>query len=133
MNRRPGMVIAAALLVGCTHGSVSQIPMEIPGIGTVYRYEGRANFAHQRAEADRMMTEDCKAKNGGRPVIVDLQKRDLGIVTLGSGSSTTQLDARAAGYPYAANVSGTATTTSSVSATGLRNYNQEVLYKCVND
>lgn len=127
------LLIATALLMGCTHGSVSQIPIEIEGVGTVYRYEGRANFAHQRAEADRMMIEDCKAKNGGRPVIVDLQKRDLGIVALGGGSSTTRINATATGTPYAANVSGTGTTTSSSSTTALRNYNQEILYKCTKD
>ena len=52
-------VLITLILSACTHGSVSQLPMHIEGVGTVYRYEGRANFAHQRAEADRIITEDC--------------------------------------------------------------------------
>jgi hypothetical protein len=126
-------VVAVVALAGCTHASISSIPLQIEGVGTVYRYQGRANFAHQIAEADRMITEDCKAKNGGRPVIVDLQKRDLGIVAMDTGQSTTRINATATGTPYATNVSGTATTTSSGGMTGLRNFNQEILYKCVTD
>jgi len=124
-------IATVVALAGCTHASISSIPLEIEGVGTVYRYQGRANFAHQIAEADRMITEDCKAKNGGRPVIIDLQKRDLGIVAMDTGQSTTRINATATGSPHATNVTGTATTTSSGGMTGLRNFNQEILYKCV--
>ena len=122
-----------ALLTACTHASISSIPMELEGIGTVYRYQGRANFAHQMAEADRMITEDCKARNGGRPVIVDMQKRDLGIVALNSAQATTRLNATTTGTAYGANTTGIATTNSLGSTTALRNYNQEVVYKCVKE
>ena len=120
-------------LASCTHASISSIPLQIEGVGTVYRYQGRANFAHQITKADRMITEDCKARNGGIPVIVDLQKRDLGIVAMDSGQATTHINATATGNPYSTNVTGTATTTSSRGVTALRNYNQEILYKCVID
>lgn len=126
-------VVTVLALAGCTHASISSTPLQIEGVGTVYRYQGRANFAHQIAEADRMITEHCKTLNGGRPVIVDLQKRDLGIVAMDSGQSTTRINATATGTPYATNISGTASTTSSGGMTGLRNYNQEILYKCVTD
>lgn len=120
-----------ATVAGCTHASISSIPMQIDGVGTVYRYQGRANFAHQIAEADRVITEDCKAKNGGKPVIVDIQKRDLGVVVFDGGQSTTNISANAIGNPYNTHITGTATTTSSGSTTAMRNYNQEILYKCV--
>ncbi|MCU7806106.1 MAG: hypothetical protein KZQ96_23275 [Candidatus Thiodiazotropha sp. (ex Lucinoma borealis)] len=127
-------VLAAVItLAGCTHASISSIPLQIEGVGTVYRYQGRANFAHQIAKADRMIAEDCKARNGGHPVIVDLKKRDLGIVTMDSGQATTRINATATGNSHSTNVTGTATTTSSGGVTALRNYNQEILYKCVTD
>jgi hypothetical protein len=126
-------VATVLALAGCTHGSISSIPQQIEGVGTVYRYQGRANFAHQISEADRMITEHCKALNGGRPVIVDLQKRDLGIVAMGTGQSTTQINATATGTPYATNITGAATTTSAGSMTGLRNFNQEILFRCVTE
>lgn len=124
-------VVVVLILAGCTHASISSIPLEIEGVGTVYRYQGRANFAHQIAEADRMLTEHCKVLNGGHPVIVDMQKRDLGIVSMGSGQSATRINATGTGTPYATNIMGTATTTSSGTMTGLRNFNQEILFKCV--
>jgi len=124
-------VTMVAILAGCTHASISSIPMEIEGVGTVYRYQGRANFSHQIAEADRMLTEHCKTLNGGRPVIVDMQKRDLGMVTMGSGQSFTHLNATGTGTPYSTNLMGTATTTSSGTTSGMRNLNQEILFKCV--
>ena len=126
-------LVAAVALSGCTHSSISSIPMQIEGVGTVYRYQGRANFAHQIAEGDHMITEDCKARNGGHPVIVNIQKRDLGIVAIDSGQATTHINGTATGNPYSTNVTGTATTTSTGSTTALRNYNQEILYKCVTD
>ncbi len=133
MNASIQALAVVTALTACTHASISSVPMQIEGIGTVYRYQGRANFAHQMAEADRLMTDDCKARNGGRPVIVDLQKRDLGVVALNSGQATTRLNATATGTPYSTNIAGTATTTSSGTATAMRNYNQEILYKCVTE
>lgn len=124
------VVVSAA---GCTHASISSIPMQVDGIGTVYRYQGRANFAHQMAEADRMIAEDCKARNGGKPIVVDLQKRDLGVIAFNSGQANTRIDATATRNPYSSNITGTAATTSSGSATVMRNYNQEIHYKCVTD
>ena len=121
--------VSVLVLSGCTFGSVSSIPMEIPGVGTVYRYQGRANFSHQIAEADRMMVEDCKARNGGKPVVVDLQKSDVGMMVVNSGQATTNYNARATGnYIY-----GTANTSLLGTSSGLRNQNQEILYKCVTD
>ena len=120
-------IVAMLILAGCTHASISSIPLEIEGVGTVYRYQGRANFAHQIAEADRMIMEHCRVLNGGRPVIVDMEKRDLGIVSISSGQSATRLNATGTGT----NITGTAMTTSSGTMTGLRNFNQEILFKCV--
>jgi hypothetical protein len=106
--------------------------LEIEGVGTVYRYQGRANFPHQIAEADRMIAEDCKLKNGGRPVIVDLKKQYLGQVDMGGGESRTRVNATVTGTGNSAQITGTARTTSADSGGSLANYNQEILYKCVN-
>lgn len=124
-------ITAVLTLAGCTFGSISSTPQEIEGVGTVYRYQGRANFAHQIAEADRMLTEHCKELNGGNPVIVDVQKRDLGVVAMGNGQSATRINATGTGTPYATSVLGTATTTSSGTMAGVRNFNQEIFFKCV--
>lgn len=120
-----------AILAACTHASVSTVPMELPGIGTVYRYQGRANFSHQIAEADRVMTEECKRINGGKPVVVTQQMRDLGIVTMNNSRSTTNLSATANRIGPTANAYGTATTSTVGTSGGLRNMNQELLFKCV--
>jgi hypothetical protein len=121
------------ILGGCTHASISSIPLEINGVGTVYRYQGRSNFPHQIAEADRMIAEDCKQKNGGRPVIVDLKKQYLGQVDMGGGESRTRINATVTGTGNSAYVSGTSRTTSADNGGSLANYNQEILYKCVAD
>lgn len=78
-------------------------------------------------KADEMMLAACKQKNGGTPVVVDLQKRDLGMVALGSGQTNTTLSPTTIGN----NTYGTANTTAYGSGTGLRNQNQEILFKCV--
>lgn len=121
------------ILGGCTHASISSIPVEIKGVGTVYRYQGRANFPHQIAEADRMIAEDCKQKNGGQPVIIDLKKEYLGQVDLGGGESRTRINATVTGTGTNAQISGIARTTSANNGGSLANYNQEILYKCVNN
>lgn len=80
---------AIAALTGCTHGHVSTVPTYVEGVGNVYRYEGRANFGHQLADADRMITEHCQQVNGGRPVILDHQTRDLGPLAVGTPQGVT--------------------------------------------
>ena len=120
-----------AFLTACTHGSVSNIPLEIQGIGTVYRYQGRANFAHQIEEADKMLFMHCLSINGGKPIVVDLQKRDLGALVLSNGTSSTTINGTISGNHNLANFSGNANTSSHGSASALRNINQEILYKCV--
>ena len=117
--------------VACTHGAVSSIPQEIQGVGTVYRYQGRANFSHQIAEADKLITDHCLSVNGGKPVVVDLQKRDLGMEIFNSGSSSTTFNGTFTGSQNQANVYGRANRSSMESASALRNMNQEILYKCV--
>jgi hypothetical protein len=127
------ITISSVFILGaCTHASISTIPIEIEGVGTVYRYQGRANFPHQIAEADRMISEDCKQKNGGHAVIVDLKKQYLGQVDMGGSESRTRINATVSGTGNYSQVSGTARTTSTGSGTSLANYNQEILYKCVN-
>lgn len=133
MNLSTTLLITSAALAGCTHASISSIPMQIEGVGTVYRYQGRANFSHQISEADKMIAEDCKARTGGKPVIVDLQKRDLGVIAFDNGQANTRINATATRSASNADISGTATTTFSGSTTAMRNYNQEILYKCVTE
>ena len=133
MNLSTTLLITSAALAGCTHASISSIPMQIEGVGTVYRYQGRANFSHQISEADKMIAEDCKARTGGKPVIVDLQKRDLGVIAFDNGQANTRISATATRSASNADISGTATTTVSGSTTAMRNYNQEILYKCVTE
>jgi hypothetical protein len=125
------ILLLATLLGACTHAAISSIPMEVPGVGSVYRYQGRANFAHQIEEADRLMKEHCKSVNGGNPVIVDLQKRDLGVVAIASGNSSTNINANVSGTANQARVSGTGTTNSLATMNAMRNTNQEILYRCV--
>ncbi len=114
------------LLAGCTFAHVSSTPMHIEGVGKVYRYEGRSNFSHQLEKADEMMASTCKEENGGYPVIVDLRQKDLGVVVLGSGQSTTNLSTSS----YGNTAYGTATTSSYGSASAMRNQNQVVLFRC---
>jgi len=124
-------LLGTAVLSACTHGAVSTTPMELQGIGTVYRYQGRANFSHQIAEADKMMAEHCKQVNGGKPVIVAQQQRDLGMVGTTSSSANTNLNAMTTRMGNQALIAGSATTNSKGSFSALRNMNQEILYRCV--
>jgi hypothetical protein len=130
MKTMPILSIVATL-AACTHASVSTVPMELPGVGTVYRYQGRANFSHQIAEADRVMTEECKRINGGTPVVVTQQMRDLGVIALNNSQSTTTMNATANRVGSTTSVSGTANTSTVGTSGGLRNMNQELLFKCV--
>lgn len=119
--------LAATALAGCTHASVSSLPMHSPEHGEVYRYQGRANFSHQMAEADKTLIGHCAKLNGGHPVVVNVQKKYLGDVAIGNANSTTTGSAVASGGM----ISGSATTTGSGTVTTMRNYNQEILFKCV--
>jgi hypothetical protein len=125
------LLTLAIALTGCTFANISSIPLEIEGVGTVYRYQGRANYSHQFAEADKLIAEDCKARNGGKPVIVNLQKRDIGTITFEDGQARTRINATSTRNQYNSNIIGNATTRYSGSTTEMRNYNQEILYKCV--
>lgn len=120
-------VAVVIALSGCTHASISSVPFYIEGIGEVYRYEGRANFSHQMKKADEMMLAACKERNGGSPIVIDLQKRDLGTVALGQGQANTTFNATTIGN----STYGTANTTAYGSGSGLRNQNQEILFRCV--
>lgn len=132
MKKTVAGVFLLGALTACTHGVVSSTAMEIPGVGTVYRYQGRANFAHQIAEADKMMAEHCAKANGGRPIIVDLEKRDLGVVAIGSSNSTSRINATATtdSTRNQARISGAVNTQTLSSASMLRNMNQEITYRC---
>jgi hypothetical protein len=121
-----------SMLAACTHGAVSTTPMEVQGIGKVYRYQGRANFSHQLAEADRMMGEHCKSVNNGTPVVVNLQKRDLGTLSVGSGNALTTMNANAVGGSGYVAAAAIANTQATASVSTMRNINQEIYYKCEN-
>lgn len=84
-------------------------------------------FSHQMKKADEMMLAACKEINGGRPVVIYLQKRDLGTVTLGQGQANTTFNATTIGN----STYGTANTTAYGAGSGLRNQNQEILFRCV--
>jgi len=105
--------------------------MEVPGVGVVYRYQGRANFPHQIAEADRLMTEHCLQVNGGKPVQVDRRTVDLGTVRFDNAQANTTGTTNIAGGPSSAVATSSSRTTVTGSGTELRNFNQEILYKCV--
>jgi hypothetical protein len=126
MRKTLALIGTSVLLVGCTFAHVSSTPMLIEGVGKVHRYEGRSNFSHQLEKADAMMAATCKKENGGYPIIVDLRQKDLGVIALGSGQSTTNLNANS----YGSSVYGTATTSSYGSVNAMRNQNQVILFKC---
>ncbi|MCA0204328.1 MAG: hypothetical protein LCH92_08300 [Proteobacteria bacterium] len=100
------------LLAGCapTYGSISSTPMQLGDGSLAYRYQGRANFGHQLAEADRQMAEHCAAVNGGRPVMVRQDTRQIG----GGGF----VQAQPTGF---------------ASFSAMSNQNQEILFRCVPD
>jgi hypothetical protein len=104
---------------------LSSVPENIPGVGEVYRHQGRANFPHQIEEADRAITERC-ASLGGRPVIVSRKMIDLGMLSFSSGQANTS--ASVIGRPYSAVATGT--TAASSSSSSMRNFDQDILFKC---
>ena len=65
------------VLTGCTYAQVSATPVQLPDGSQGYRYSGRANFAHQMAEADQVMARTC-ASIGRRPLIVQQAERNIG-------------------------------------------------------
>lgn len=127
MKKLQLILITAFLITGCTHASISSIPIEIEGVGLIYKYEGRANFSHQIAKANKLITEDCLKRNGGTPVIVDIKKQDLGMVAIGNANSNSSLNATRLGN----SIHGTINTTTTGTTTSLKNTNQEIYYKCV--
>lgn len=122
----PNLAFAAALSA-CTYASTSAVPVEIQGVGTVYRYEGRANFPHQIAEADKVMIAQCQKINGGSPVIVNLQKRTIGMGGIVNSTTTGQV----AGTVSGAGFQGTGTAFGTGMVSTMANQNQEILYRCV--
>jgi hypothetical protein len=126
------VAVASVIALGaCTHAAVSSVPLEIAGVGTVYRYQGRANFAHQIAEADQVMLDQCLKVNGGKPVVVDQQMRDLGTVAIGNSHANTNVNASANRFGNTTAISGTASTSALGTRSALRNMNQEILFKCI--
>lgn len=121
-----GSACLATFLSGCTYATTSATPVEIPGVGLAYRYEGRANFPHQIAEADRAMAAHCQSVNGGRPVIVNLQKRNIGLGGFANTNAYGTGRATMAGPTVYGSAQGAAMTTGSVMA----NQNQEILFRC---
>ena len=117
-------------LSGCavipTFGSISKTPIQLPNGDVAYRYEGRANFAHQQEVADKMMAEHCIAVNGGSPLIVDLQQKVIGVTTFGNSNSniTGTVSGQYQQRNYNANVS------ASNSSSGLANKQQQVVFRC---
>ena len=120
------VVLGSLALFGCTHTSVSTVPVEVSGHGLVYRYEGRANFSHQFAEADKAMRKTCLEINGGHPVVVSVNKRNLGYVDLGGTQYNETSYATITGIRIAVTTTGTATG----GASPMLNQNQEILFKC---
>lgn len=85
-------LLAALIMVsGCTHGRVSSIPIVAPDGSEIYKYEGRANFAHQDAEAERQIIAYCTGKGAKRPVMVGSDSRNLGVVAIGQGNASAQM------------------------------------------
>lgn len=83
------IALCALFLFGCTHGRVSSVP-EVINNQYVFTYQGRANFSHQMAEADKQMQEKCSEFNGGTPVAVTRDNEDLGYVVSGSNAMGNQ-------------------------------------------
>lgn len=100
------------------------------GVGEVYRHQGRANFAHQIAEADRLMAEHCRQVNGGRAVIVSHQTRNIGFGGIGQSQSQTMIVGSAAASPGLVTGTATGLTTGVDTASVMTNQNQEILFRC---
>lgn len=124
MIRIASVILVSASLVACSFGSVSKTPVQLSNGEFAYRYEGRANFAHQNAEADRMMAEHCRSINGGFPVIVDARQSVVGAARLGQANTTLSGTSTAPG-----SFNASATTNSSVNT--LANRQQSLLFRCV--
>lgn len=129
---KPRYIAAIALIMsGCTYASTSSTPVEIPGLGTAYRYEGRANFPHQIAEADRQMAAHCLKVNGGKPVIVTLQKRGVGFGGFSNTNAYGTMNASMTPIPGGAAVTGYGSGTAMTTGAVMANQNQEILFRCV--
>lgn len=76
-------------LSACTYANIGATPVLLADGSTAYRYSGRDNFAHQRAEADSAMAKFCAQGDGGRPVIVQQGSSVIGGgIALGGGVAT---------------------------------------------
>lgn len=113
-----------------TYGAISMTPIEIPGVGTAYRYQGRANFQHQIAEADRMMAEHCAKVGGGRPVILNQNTRNIGFGGTGHSTASTYATGSATEILGGYGLQGSATTTGYGTTSVMANQNQEILFRC---
>jgi hypothetical protein len=111
---KPSVLLMLAL-AGCTYATASDIPVQLPDGGTGYRYTGRANFPHQQAEADAAIRATCARVNGGLPLIVAQQTRNIGMGGIMQGTATT--------------TGGLTTGAGTVSA--IANMQQDVLFRCV--
>lgn len=124
-------ITVLTILGGCaiipTFGSVSKTPIKLQNGELAYRYEGRANFAHQQEVADKMMAEHCVSVNGGAPVIVDAQQMVLGSAAF--GNANTNITGTASGPYSQRNYNANASTSSSGST--LSNKQQQVVFRCV--
>ena len=120
--------ITCTFLVSCTHAHISSIPTEVPGVGTVYRYQGRANFAHQFREAERLITAECKSINGGLPRIVQMGQYQVG--TTGIVNNNVMGNITASGNPNY--MSGTFSGSGLGTVSTMSNMNQEIYFMCVN-
>jgi nitrous oxidase accessory protein NosD len=120
-----GLMILVAVLTGCTFSSISSLPIQTAQ-GDLYRYEGRANFPYQIAEADQLITEHCAKLNGGKPVVVNVQKHHLGNVSFANASATTTGSAVVTGNT----ISGSAVTTGYGSGSSIKAFNQVIMFKC---
>jgi hypothetical protein len=126
-------IAVLALCSGCvpTYGAISSTPMIVQGVGEVYRYQGRANFAHQFEVADQQMAAHCQRVNGGRAVMVAHQTRNVGFGGIMQGQSNTVMSGTATGGPGLASVTGAAATTGFGTGSVMANQNQEILFRCV--
>jgi hypothetical protein len=111
---KPALLIFL-VLAGCTFATTSDIPVQLPDGSTGYRYSGRANFPHQQAEADSAIKATCARANGGRPLIVSQQVRNIGMGGVIQGTATT---------------TGTLTTGMGTVG-GIANMQQDILFRCV--
>ena len=77
------------------------------------------------------MTEHCLQVTRGKPVQVDRRMVDLGTLRFDNAQASTTGTTHVTGGPYSAVATSNSRTTVTGSETEMRNFNQEILYKCV--